>query len=248
MFAITLDHITVAYHDTQVVVDVTASIPQGVLLALVGPNGAGKTTLLQSMVGLITPTHGTVSFFGGTFAQHRHRIAYVPQRTTVDWDFPALVIDVVLMGCYQRLKWYQHPGIHERQQALQALEHVGMADYAQRPIGQLSGGQQQRVFLARALMQEADMYLLDEPFAGIDAVTEKTIITLLKTLRAEGKTIVVVHHDLQTLQDYFDWLLLMNTHCIAYGPTKHVLKQDYFAAAYGRKNPCLRQTFNNLTL
>lgn len=244
-YAITLNHITATYHDEPAILDITAVIPHGVMLALVGPNGAGKTTLMKVMLGLIPPLSGSVTFFDGTLDQHRHRIAYVPQRSSVDWDFPALVIDVVLMGCYHKLGWFKQPGVQEYTQARAALEQVGMLHYAQQPISQLSGGQQQRVFFARALMQQADIYLLDEPFAGVDAVTEKTLILLLKRLRAEGKTIVVVHHDLQTLQNYFDWLLLINVSCITYGPIKQALRQEHFSAAYGRKNPCLKQTFGN---
>lgn len=240
MFPVTLNHITVAYSDKPVVLDISADVPGGIMLALVGPNGAGKTTLMQTMLGLIAPLHGSVTFFGQSIEQHRHRVAYVPQRASVDWDFPAHVLDVVLMGCYKKLGWFTWPGAAERAQALQALEQVGMADYAIRSIGQLSGGQQQRVFLARALMQQADIYLLDEPFSGVDAITEKTIITLLKNLCSQGKTIIVVHHDLQTLHEYFDWVLLINRHCVAYCPVELLTQKD-FKAAYGKENPFLKQ-------
>lgn len=240
MFPVTLNHITVVYGDKPVVLDISADVPSGTMLALVGPNGAGKTTLMQTMLGLITPLRGTVSFFGQSIEHHRHRVAYVPQRMSVDWDFPAHVLDVVLMGCYKKLGWFTRPGSAERAQALYALEQVGMADYATRSIGQLSGGQQQRVFLARALMQQADIYLLDEPFSGVDAITEQTIINLLKTLSCQGKTIIVIHHDLQTLHEYFDWVLLMNTYCVAYCPVG-LVKQEHFRAAYGKENPFLKQ-------
>jgi len=239
MFFIELNRVTVAYYDNPVVLDVSAQVPAGVMVALVGPNGAGKTTLLQAMVGLINPSYGSILFFGGTLEQNRHRIAYVPQRMSVDWDFPALVLDVVLMGCYKKLGWLAWPHKSQHMQALQALEQVGMVEFATRPIGQLSGGQQQRVFLARALMQEADIYFLDEPFSGIDAFTENTLITVFKKLCMQGKTIVAVHHDLQTMQLYFDTLLLMNRSCILYDSVDNV-KQEHFIAAYGKKNPFLK--------
>lgn len=236
MVAVELNNLTVAYNDKPVVLTLSATVPTGIMLALVGPNGAGKTTLLQTMVGLITPLHGSISFFGGTLEQHRHRIAYVPQRMSVDWDFPAQVLDVVLMGCYKKLGWFARPGAQHREQARCALEQVGMTEYATRSIGQLSGGQQQRVFLARALMQNADIYFLDEPFTGIDAMAEKTIIELLKKLCTLGKTVIMVHHDLQTLYAYCDWVLLMNNSCVAYGPAE-TITQEHFVAAYGKENP-----------
>ncbi|MBS1987076.1 ABC transporter ATP-binding protein [Candidatus Dependentiae bacterium] len=238
MVAVELNHITVAYNDQVVVHDLSAVVPAGAMLAVVGPNGAGKTTLLQTMLGLVAPVHGSVTFFGGTLDQHRHRIAYVPQRMSVDWDFPAQVLDVVLMGCYKKLGWFAHPDSAQRAQALHALEQVGMETYAMRSIGQLSGGQQQRVFLARALMQEADIYFLDEPCAGIDAPTEKSIIDLLKRLSAQGKTIIIVHHDLQTLHAYFNALLLINKTSIFCGPLS-LATQHHFISAYGKENPFL---------
>jgi manganese/zinc/iron transport system ATP- binding protein len=240
MFCVEINHVTVAYHDKPVVLALSAHIPAGIMLALVGPNGAGKTTLLQTMVGLITPGHGSVTFSGSSLEENRHRIAYVPQRMQVDWDFPAHVIDIVLMGCYKKLGWFSWPDNTQRLQALQALEQVGMTAYANHSIGQLSGGPQQRIFLARALMQQADIYFLDEPFSGVDAPTEKTIISLLKKLCSEGKTIIVVHHDLQTLEEYFDWLLLMNISCVTYGPLATTLKQEHFVTAYGKINPFLK--------
>lgn len=233
MFSILLSHVTVAYQGNPVVLDLSAAIRSGQMLALVGPNGAGKTTLMKAMVGLVPLVSGTITFFDTTFEQYRKRIAYVPQRVSVDWDFPAHVIDLVLMGCYHQLGWMSHPGPKHVERALYVLDQVGMADYAHRPIGALSGGQQQRIFLARALMQDADIYLLDEPFIGIDATTETILIALLKTLASQKKTIIVVHHDLQTLQEYFDSALLMNTRCITYGPIQDVLTRHYFVQAYG---------------
>ena len=193
-------NLTVAYNDTPVLWQVNGTVDRGTMLAIVGPNGAGKTTLLKSVLGLITPISGRISFFGGTYAEYRKRIAYVPQRMSVDWDFPATVLDVVLMGRYGHIGWIKRPGAVDYDEAHFALEQVGMGKYRHEHIGQLSGGQQQRIFLARALVQNADLYLMDEPFDGVDVVTERTMISLLKQLRDLGKTVIVVHHDLQTLQ------------------------------------------------
>ena len=216
--AITLQHLTVAYHNKIVLWDVNASIERGTLTAIIGPNGAGKTTLLKSIVGLIQPLAGTVQVFGKPLAIAKKEIAYIPQRALVDWDFPLHVIDLVLMGCYGSLGWFKRPGKKEYAQAEQALESVGMLAHKDCHIGQLSGGQQQRLFIARALMQDPLCYILDEPFNGIDATTEALILNLLSKLRSNGKTIIVVHHDLQTVQSYFDWALLLNTTAIACGP------------------------------
>jgi manganese/zinc/iron transport system ATP- binding protein len=210
------------------------------MLAIAGPNGAGKTTLLQAMLGLIKPVAGIISFFGGSFAQHYKKIAYVPQRTTVDWDFPATVFDIVLMGRYVHIGWIRRPSKTDYDEVHFALAQVGMSEFADRHISQLSGGQQQRVFLARALVQNADLYLLDEPFVGIDMATERAIIVILKQLRLQGKTVVVVHHDLQTLQEYFDWMWLINGHSIVCGPIDNVLRKEHIQAAYGTSNLCIR--------
>lgn len=233
-YALRVNNLTVAYHNQPVLWQVSATIEQGVMLAIVGPNGAGKTTLLKSMLGLIKPVAGTVSFFGGTYAQHRSRIAYVPQRTSVDWDFPATVLDIVLMGRYGQIGWFKRPAQSDYDAACYALEQVDMSSYAQHTINQLSGGQQQRVFLARALVQNADLYVMDEPFVGVDMATEQMLVHLLKKLRHEGKTIIIVHHDLQTLRDYFDWVWLLNVRSIACGPLDDVLAQEHMRATYGR--------------
>jgi manganese/zinc/iron transport system ATP- binding protein len=232
-YALRVQNLTVAYHNKAVLWQISATIQQGVMLAIVGPNGAGKTTLLKALLGLIKPIAGTVSFFSGTHAQNRGRIAYVPQRTSVDWDFPATVFDIVLMGCYGKLGWFKKPGTSEYAAAQHALEQVGMNAYADYTINQLSGGQQQRVFLARALMQDADLYLMDEPFIGVDMATEQMIVRLLKTLRDAGKTIIIVHHDLQTLHDYFDWVWFINHRSIACGPLQEVLTRDNMQATFG---------------
>ncbi len=235
-YAIEVEHLTVAYQDTPVLWNVSVSIPQGVLLGIIGPNGAGKTTLIKSILKLIQPVSGAIKILGGTYESNRRKIAYVPQRTTVDWDFPINVIDVVLMGRYGHIGWFNRPGKTDMDLVYQALEKLKLLDLAKKPIGQLSGGQQQRVFLARALVQNADIYLLDEPFIGVDMVTEKIIINLLKDLRLQGKTIAVVHHDLQTLAEYFDWLLLLNKKCVAFGKVQDVLMPEYICAAYGERN------------
>ncbi len=230
---IIVNDLTVAYKEKPVLWDIDVEIPKGVLLSVVGPNGAGKTTLIKSMLGLIKPAAGSVSFFGKNYKNIRKKIAYIPQRNSVDWDFPTTVIDVVLMGRYGHLGWFSRPGVTDYALAKKALEKVGMEDFFDRQINQLSGGQQQRVFLARALVQDAEIYFMDEPFVGVDIATEKAIVNLLKLLRSEGKTVIVVHHDLQTLKEYFDWVLLLNVRKIACGPVKKVLTPNHLQLTYG---------------
>ncbi len=234
--AINVSHLSVAYKDNPVLWDINISIPSGILLAVAGPNGAGKTTFIKSILGLVKPIAGTITIFNGTYVQFRHEVAYIPQRTSVDWDFPVSVLDVVLMGRYGHLGWFKRPGKKDYDRAYTALEAVDLISLADRHISQLSGGQQQRVFLARALVQDATIYLMDEPFAGVDIVTEKKIIALLQKLCSQGNTIVVVHHDLQTLDLYFDWVLLLNVRQIASGPVREVLMPEYICAAYGNRN------------
>jgi manganese/zinc/iron transport system ATP- binding protein len=202
-------------------------------MAIVGPNGAGKTTLIKAILGLIKPAAGQVLIYGKPYVEQRRLVGYVPQRGSVDWDFPTSVLDVVTMGMYSSLGWFKRPGKAERQSALEALAKVGMADYAGRQISQLSGGQQQRVFLARALVQDAQIYFMDEPFQGVDATTERAIIALLRELRKAGKTVVVVHHDLQTVPEYFDWALLLNVRRIASGPVEEIFTEENLRIAYG---------------
>lgn len=231
--AIVINHLTVSYQDTIVLNGLSLIIPQGIFLGVVGPNGAGKTTFLKSILGLLKPLAGSIKIFDEK--NNKKALSYVPQRTSVDWDFPIQVLDIVLMGLYPAIGWFKKPKQEHLDKALAALEKVKLLDCAYRPIGQLSGGQQQRVFLARALVQDAEILLLDEPFAGVDMTTEKIIINLLKKLRNDGKTIVVVHHDLQTLAEYFDWLLLLNKKCVAFGPVEQVLMPEYICAAYGER-------------
>jgi manganese/zinc/iron transport system ATP- binding protein len=209
-------------------------------MAIVGPNGAGKTTFIKAILDLIQPAAGQIRIFGKRYDQQRQLVAYVPQRGSVDWDFPTSSLDVVMMGLYGRLGWFRRPGKRERRLALAALEKVGMQDFADRQISQLSGGQQQRVFLARALVQDAEIYMMDEPFQGVDATTERAIITLLRELRAADKTLVVVHHDLQTVAEYFDHVMLLNVRLIAAGPVPEVFTEENLRLTYGGRVAFLR--------
>lgn len=239
--AIEVRDLTVAYHNQPVLWDIDLDVPSGVLMAIVGPNGAGKTTLIKAMLDLVDPAAGQVLIHGQPYDAQRQMVAYVPQRGSVDWDFPTSVLDVVMMGLYGRLGWFKRPGRTERELAMQALEKVGMDAFAGRQISQLSGGQQQRVFLARALVQDAQVYFMDEPFQGVDATTERAIITLLRELRAAGKTVLVVHHDLQTVPEYFDWMLLLNVRRLASGPIEDVFTEANLRQAYGGRIAFLNQ-------
>ena len=217
----------------QVLWDIDVALPAERLIAIVGPNGAGKSTLLKAILGLVPPASGTITIFGKPLRQARSLIGYVPQRETVDWDFPVDALDVVLMGRYGRLGWIRRPGRADKAVAMASLEKVGMADYAARQISQLSGGQQQRVFLARALAQDARLYFMDEPFAGVDAATETAIVSLLRTMRSAGKTVIAVHHDLQTVPDYFDHVVMLNMRLVAAGPTDQVFTNANLQKTYG---------------
>lgn len=233
MSAVKVEKLTVNYDKTPVLWEVDFEIPEKQLVGIIGPNGAGKSTLLKSLLGILKPLSGAVSLFEKPYKEVRKRVAYVPQRTSVDWNFPIDVLDVVLMGRYGKLgplKWVKK---EDRRAAEGALERVGMLPFAHRQISELSGGQQQRVFLARALLQEADLYLMDEPFAGIDMATEKALIELLISLRAEGKTMLIVHHDLTSVKSYFDWVILLNSCLIAYGPVEKVFNEENLKKAYG---------------
>jgi manganese/zinc/iron transport system ATP- binding protein len=231
--ALHVEDLTVSYGSKPALWDIDLDIPPGVLAAIVGPNGAGKSTLIKTVLGLIRPAAGHVYIHGKPYLQQRHLVGYVPQRSSVDWDFPTTALDVVTMGLYGRLGWIRRPGRRERRLALEALEQVGMESYAARQISQLSGGQQQRIFLARALVQDAELYFMDEPMAGVDATTERAIIDILKTLRDRGRTVIVVHHDLQTVTSYFDWMLILNVRTIAQGGVREVYTPGNLRAAYG---------------
>lgn len=226
---------TVAYHRKPVLWDVDYDAPANALVAIVGPNGAGKSTLIKAALGLVPRASGLVEFWGEPYKRVRDRVAYVPQRESVDWTFPVSALDVVCMGRYRRVGWLKPVGRAHKKAALECLDRVGLVDLAHRQISQLSGGQQQRVFLARALAQEADLYVMDEPFAGVDAATERAIVALLRELREAGKTAIVVHHDLQTVPEYFDHALLLNMRVVAAGPVDEVFTQDNLHKTYGGK-------------
>ena len=227
--------LTVSYARKPVLWDIDLTLPQGSLVGIVGPNGAGKSTLMKSILGLVPASSGYVKMFDQDLDKVRQRVAYMPQRESVDWDFPASVLDVVLMGRYGKLGLFRRPRKADREVALECLHKVGMESFAKRQISQLSGGQQQRVFLARALAQEADLYFMDEPFAGVDASTEKAIIGLLQDMAAQNKTVVVVHHDLQSVVQYFNWVMLLNMRLVASGPTEEVFTNELLQETYGGK-------------
>ncbi len=233
--ALEVSNLTVLYNNSVVLSDCTVSISRGVMLGIIGPNGAGKTTFIKSILELIPKKSGKVLLLGDNFKKVHKCIAYVAQRHSIDWDFPLTVFDMVLMGCYGKLGWFRRPGKPEYAQTYEALVAVGLERYANEPIGVLSGGQQQRAFIARALMQDAHIYFLDEPFAGVDLPTEKIIVELLQKLRDQGKTIIVVHHDILTAPTYFDWALLLNKKVVACGPIEEVLTQRNFENVYGNK-------------
>lgn len=236
-----VEDVTVAYHRRPVLWNIDYQAPSGKLIAVVGPNGSGKTTLLKAILDLVPRAAGKVLIFGEPYRQQRHRVGYVPQRTSVDWDFPVSALDVVAMGLYRQIGWLRPVSRKYRDQARQALDRVGMTDFANRQINQLSGGQQQRVFLARALAQDADLYFMDEPFAGVDAATERAIVDILRQLRESGKTVIVVHHDLQTVHEYFDEVVLLNMRLIAAGPTAEVFTPENLRKTYGGKLALLDQ-------
>jgi manganese/zinc/iron transport system ATP- binding protein len=231
--AVEVHDLTVAYHRKPVLWDVDVCLPAGKLIAIIGPNGAGKSTLVKAILGLVPPASGWVRVFERSVREARDLIGYVPQRESVDWDFPVNALDVVMMGRYGRLGWIRRPGREDREIARAALLKVGMDGYASRQISQLSGGQQQRVFLARALAQDSAIYFMDEPFAGVDAATEKAIVELLRALREAGRTVVAVHHDLQTVPEYFDHVVMLNMRLVAAGPTQEVFTRENLQKTYG---------------
>lgn len=233
--------VTVAYHRKPVLWNVSVEIPNGSLVGLVGPNGAGKSTLLKTIVDMVPRISGEVSVFGQPYRNCRSSVAYVPQRESVDWDFPATALDVVVMGTYGRLGWFRRAGEEERSAAKEALKKMEIDHLAHRQISQLSGGQQQRTFLARALVQQADLYLMDEPFAAVDAATERAIVALMRELQARQKTIIVVHHDLHTVPEYFDYLVLLNMRLVAAGPTSEVFTESNLQKTYGGKLTLLEE-------
>ena len=231
-YAFKVEDLTVAYDREPVLWDIDLEVPSGVIMGIVGPNGAGKTTLIKAALGLIKPLSGYTSFFDLSYKKMYKKIGYVPQKGSVDWDFPTTVFDVVLMGRYGHVGWIKPPRSKDKKIANEALDRVGMLAYKNRQISELSGGQQQRVFIARALAQEADIYFMDEPFQGVDVKTEKAIVTLFNELKSNDKTVIVVHHDLNTVNAYFDWVTLLNIKVIASGPVKDVYTEENIAKTY----------------
>ncbi len=226
-------NVTVAYDRKPVLWEIDFQVTAGHLIGIVGPNGAGKSTLFNAILGLAPRASGDVQLFGASIRQSRHRLGYMPQRESVDWDFPITVVEVVLMGLYRQIGWLRPVQRKHRQMAMECLARVGIADLAHRQIKQLSGGQQQRAFVARALAQDADLYLMDEPFAGVDAATEEAMIGIFRELKGTGKTILMVHHDLQTVLDYFDDVLLINMRQVAWGPVREVFTKENLQKTYG---------------
>nr|WP_315048869.1 metal ABC transporter ATP-binding protein [uncultured Leptotrichia sp.] len=235
MSIIKVEDLTVAYEDKPVLWDIELEVKKGVLMAIVGPNGAGKSTLIKTMLDLIKPITGEVRFYGEKYSKVRDRIAYVPQRGSVDWDFPTTVFDVVEMGRYGKVGWLKRVGKIDKEKTREAIKMVEMEEFSDRQISQLSGGQQQRVFLARALVQEAEIYFMDEPFQGVDNKTEKSIIKILKKLRDENKTVIVVHHDLQTVKEYFDYVTFINVSVVASGPVEEIFTPENIEKTYKNK-------------
>lgn len=230
--SIEVKNLHVSYYGEEAVRDVNLTVQSGSLVGIIGPNGAGKSTFIKALLNLIPRDKGEVKINGSNINARRKEIAYVPQRNDIDWDFPITVLDAVVIGTYPHLGLFNRPRKKEKDWALECLERVGMEEYSKRQIGELSGGQQQRVFLARALAQQAEVFFLDEPFVGVDVSSEETIVHILKELCAQGKTVVVVHHDLSKADDYFDNLMLLNKSLISYGPVKEVLKPEVIAQAY----------------
>ncbi len=230
-----LHNVSVAYHQKPVLWNIDYTLPGGRLIGVLGPNGSGKTTMIKSIMGLVPLSSGYVRIFDQKLNEVRHQVSYVPQRGSVDWDFPASVMDVVLMGRTKPHSLFRRYSAEDKAIAQACIEKVKMEKFVKRQISELSGGQQQRVFLARSLAQGADLYLMDEPFAGVDAATENAIIDLLKEMREQGKTIIVVHHDLQTVNKYFDWLVLLNTRLVASGPMEEVFDSEMLYQTYGGK-------------
>lgn len=231
--ALEVENLVVYYDKAPVLWDIDFQVPSRQLVAVVGPNGAGKSTLLKTILGVVKPLSGRILFSGQSYKAWQKKIAYVPQRTSVDWNFPIQVLDVVLMGRYGKMGLVKWIGKEDRKAAMEALERVGMHSYASKQISELSGGQQQRVFLARAFLQEADVYFMDEPFAGIDMTTEKALVEIFTALKEEGKTLFIVHHDLTTVKNYFDWVILLNGCLIGSGPVEEVFTEGNLKRAYG---------------
>lgn len=233
--ALTVSHLNVNYEKTTVLWDLSLDIPQGHLSAIVGPNGAGKSTLLKTILGQVRPLSGKIEFFDKPLKEMRNKIAYVPQKDSVDWDFPMTLLDLVLMGAYGRLGFCRFPGKKEKTKALELLRRVGLESFAKRQINELSGGQKQRAFIARALFQEADIFFMDEPFSGVDIASSEVIHQILIDLKNEGKSLFVVHHDLETVASTYDWVILLNTRLIASGTVSAVFTPEMINRTYGQE-------------
>lgn len=240
--------LTVAYHSKPVLWDIDLDIPEGKLVGVIGPNGAGKSTLLKACLELVPKASGEIGFYGKPYRKQQSLVAYVPQRESVDWDFPVTVLDVVVMGTYRSLGWCKWIGMKEKKRGMEALEQVQLVHLANRQINRLSGGQQQRVFLARALAQDAQIYFMDEPFSAVDAATEEAIISILRELNKQNKTVIVVHHDLSTVGRYFDWLVMLNMRVVAAGATNEILTQENLEKTYGGHLSILGDAAQNLIM
>lgn len=230
--AILVKDLFVSYHGNEALKNISFTVNEGNLVGIIGPNGAGKSTLIKALLNLIKKDQGEIQILGHSIKEMKTKVAYVPQRSNIDWDFPITVLDTVLLGTYPNLGIFKRPKKEDKAWAIACLEKVGIAQYINRQIGELSGGQQQRVFLARALAQKPDMYFLDEPFVGVDVTSEEKIIAILKELRDNGKTVVVVHHDLSKASDYFDELILLNKELIEYGIVEKVFQPEVMRKAY----------------
>ncbi|MDC1451589.1 ABC transporter ATP-binding protein [Vicingaceae bacterium] len=241
MISIETHNLTVSYNRRPVLWNIDFELPTGKIIGIIGPNGSGKTTLLKAIMGLVPTSSGYVKIFNQDLEDVRSRVSYVPQRESVDWDFPASVMDIVLMGRYKKNNLFKRITKADRELAAEALEKVNMLEFSNRQISQLSGGQQQRIFIARSLAQGADLYIMDEPFVGVDAATEEAILKLLEDMKKDGKTVVVVHHDLQTAKDFFDWIVLLNTRMVAAGPKEEIFNEKLLQEAYGGKLNVLSQ-------
>ena len=239
--ALSIHNLTVAYEHKPVLWNINLEVPSGELVGIIGPNGAGKSTFLKAILGLTPIASGTVTINGKAFKKLKGQVAYVPQKEEVDWDFPATVKDVVEMGRYGKKSLFSALRKQDHEIVISCLKKVELLDFADRHISELSGGQKQRVFIARALAQEAEIYFMDEPFAGVDAASEKQIVQILLELKKEGKSIFVVHHDLQSAIDYFDWMILINTRLISCGKTEHAFTIENLKQTYGGKLTVLSQ-------
>lgn len=237
---------TVAYQQKPVLWDMEFEAPAGSLIAVVGPNGAGKSTFIKACLELIPRATGVVEYWGSPYRNVRSRVGYVPQRESVDWDFPVSALEVVCMGRYRMLGWFKPVTKQHQEKAREYMGQVGMADYADRQINQLSGGQQQRIFLARALAQEAELYFMDEPFAGVDAATEKSMVDVLRELKNRGNTVIAVHHDLSTVPEYFEYVLMVNTRLIAFGPVREIFHEENLRKTYGGRLTLLDEVAQSL--